>query len=143
MVLIPQAKSGSRKMPFIDRENLERRIIESRLKALGINGINKIPKDKGRWYLLSLNGEGKIRTSTVSDWLYNAIDAVGISRNLKKHPLRHYHATQLWKATKDILFVNRRLGHAKEAIETTAIYIDLDIEELSSEYQGRFTLPME
>jgi len=49
--------------------------------------------------------------------------------------LRHYHATQLYDRTKDILLVMQRLGHKK--IETTMLYTQLITYDENEEYTCR------
>ena len=55
--------------------------------------------------------------------------------------LRHYHATQLYDRTKDILLVKQRLGHKK--IETTMFYTQLITYNENEEYTCRTAINTE
>ena len=56
----------------------------------------------------------------------------GITKRISAHKLRHTALSQLYKATKDIRFVQKIAGHSR--IATTEIYVQTDVDYLKEVY---------
>jgi len=65
---------------------------------------------------------GKLTANRLRHIVKESANAVGLSR-VHPHSFRHYFATSVYNATKDLLKVSKYLGH--ENIETTARYLHL------------------
>lgn len=125
-------KSGKgdkdRKVPLHnDVVSAIRRYLEYRIK-------NKlIPIHKENADLLFLGYQRRnISLSIVERIVKEYCARAGITKRISPHTLRHTALSQLYKATKDIRFVQQIAGHAR--IATTEIYVHTDTDYLKEVY---------
>jgi integrase/recombinase XerD len=84
-------------------------------------------------YLFLNNRGGRLSRMGIWKILKKYVDAVGITRKVSPHTLRHSFATHLLQGGADLIAVQELLGHAD--IATTEIYTHLDKDFLVSEHQ--------
>lgn len=71
-------------------------------------------------YLFTTRGGGHVSNQYLRALVAHLAKRAGIDRRVHPHMLRHTFATELYTRTRDILLVQRALGHAN--INTTEIY---------------------
>jgi len=84
-------------------------------------------------YIFLNNRGGKLSRMGIWKILNKYVSAVGITRKVSPHTLRHSFATHLLAGGADLIAVQELLGHAD--IATTEIYTHLDKDFLVSEHQ--------
>lgn len=86
---------------------------------------------------MSANSSGKqLSDRYVQAMIRRYSKRAGIKKKISPHTLRHTFATQLYKHTKDIVVVQKALGHAD--LSTTMVYVHLvssDVEQALSKSQ--------
>ncbi|MDR5660029.1 tyrosine-type recombinase/integrase [Serpentinicella sp. ANB-PHB4] len=75
------------------------------------------------WYIFPIRRINKIQTV-----FNNAVEAVGIKKNLSFHSLRHSYATHMLEAGVDLRFIQELLGH--KSSKTTEIYTHVSVQSL-------------
>jgi integrase len=126
LLLVPTAKS--RKAPL--DKNLKQIPVESavRVKLLGYLE-NLPPPEWSEWAFRGSQPWNPLTTSRVRMLWRHYADKAGIPKEKSFHSLRHTRAVNIYRATRDLFAVKRRLRHAN--IRTTESYMRwlLDQEE--------------
>ncbi len=86
-------------------------------------------EDPGAWLYCTLKG-GQLDTSYLRHVFARYGKKAGIEKRLHPHTLRHTFATDLYRQTKDLLMVQKALGHA--SITSTTIYTHMVDDELEN-----------
>ncbi len=69
-----------------------------------------------------------INTRTIQRVFNNSVEAVGITKNVTFHSLRHSYATHMLEAGVDLRFIQELLGH--QSSKTTEIYTHVSVQSL-------------
>lgn len=85
-------------------------------------------------YLFITRSGGRISTQYLRALVAHLAKRAGIGKRVHPHMLRHTFATELYTRTRDILLVQRALGHAN--INTTEIYTHVADSDLKKAMQG-------
>jgi len=88
-----------------------------------------------RIYLFSTRGGGRIHNSYLRALLAHLGQKAGIAKRVHPHLLRHTFATELYNETRELLIVQRALGHA--SIGTTEIYTHIGDVDVRNAMQRR------
>lgn len=99
------------------------------LKYRADNGI--MPKDNSD-ILFPGHKEPTLSIYPIARLIKERCAEAGIRKRITPHKLRHTALSQLYRATKDIRFVQKIAGHAR--IATTEIYVQTDVDYLKEVY---------
>lgn len=82
------------------------------------------------WLFPGNTRAGHTSPETVRNVFHKVIDAVGITKKVTPHSLRHCFATHLIESGTDVTVVQALLGHS--SILTTQIYTHVSVEQIAS-----------